>query len=236
MRLIASLFMVIILTCVCYGYDLKSIEDSFIDNGKADLYVVVSDKGNSYDVVAQSEIVKYLDEYTDTPLLGVAKLSSEIDDIYEKDIISIGNPCVNEVTKHIMDYDDDCDIEEGLVRFYQKNGKTQLVIYGASDKSTRKAAQDIVDKKISGEEIKIELTAEELEERKKRMQEELLKKIEEQKKKANETQEKEEVINETEEIEEEKEETTDDEVIEKTDNDQGFFTAIINFFRGLFGR
>ena len=121
---------------MAFAYDLSNIEDVFVKNGQITCYVVVADKGAGSDVLAQLDVINYLNKFTDG-LASVHKLVSEIDDPYSRDIISLGNPCVNTITKDIMDYDGDCDFDEGLMKFYNKNGNVQLVIYGATDASTR---------------------------------------------------------------------------------------------------
>jgi len=143
------------------SYNLSNLEDAFVKDGAITCYVVVGDKAASANVIAQLDVIKYLSEHSNSSGMGISKLASDIDDIYERDIISIGSPCINNVTRDIMDYDGGCIFEQGLMRFYNKNGKTQLVIYGVSDASTRTAATSITQKEVSGEEEFIEPTTEE---------------------------------------------------------------------------
>ena len=86
------LLMMVIIASVGAAYDLSSIEEAFVDEGKISAYVVVADQGTAADVLAQLDIINYLSSFSDEPATGIGKLASEIDDIYERDIISIGNP------------------------------------------------------------------------------------------------------------------------------------------------
>ena len=214
-----------------FSYDLSKLEDTFVKDGKVTAYVVVANKGSASDALAQLEIITYLGKFSDESTVGIEKLVSDIDDIYERDIISIGNPCVNNVTKDIMDYNGDCNFDEGLMQFYNKNNKNQLVIFGPSDKSTRAAVKSITNKEVEGEKKVIELTAEEkLEIKQEQEMEELRKKLEQNKQE--EIQQTPELIQEPV-IEEQKEQTP--KIVKEEPKNEGFWNKIINFFKKLFG-
>ncbi len=210
----------VILSFLTSAYDLSNLEESFVDSGEITCYVVVGDNGSSSDVLAQLDIINYLGKFSSSPPMGIAKLASEVEDIYSQDIISIGNPCINPVTSEIMGYDGDCVFEDGIMRFYDNRGKTQLVIYGASEESTREAVSSVTGNEVHGEQAVVELTLEEKNDRQKEM-EELLRRTEENRERPHETLE-EEAIPEAEPVVEEKEE--------------GIFSAIMNFFKRLFAK
>jgi len=226
--LVTIIFLIFISAAL--SYDLSSIEDIFIDYGEITCYIVVAENGSSSDVLAQLEVLNYLNGLVDTPATGIYKLVSEIDDPYEKDIITIGNPCVNNITKEIMDYEGDCVFEKGLMKLYEKENKNQLVIYGAGEKSTRDAVKSITEGEIEGEEVEVEPTLEEkLEIQKQKQIEELLKK----------TQQEEEQLEEEpeEELEEEPEEEREVVVVEaekEPEVKKTFWQRIIDFFKNIF--
>jgi len=230
MKKIILMICLLLMVNTVLAYDLASIEDVFVDGDDITCYVVVDGDGTSSDVLAQLEIITYLGRFIDGPTTGIGKLTSEIDGIYEKDLITIGNPCVSSVTKDVMDYDGDCNFDEGLIKFYNKNDKVQLVLYGAGEKSTREAAKSISNKEVSGEEAVVDATSEEIEEKKQKEMDELLKKIEENK----EEEVVEDVVVEDEPVEEE---SNDGERIQVQlpEEPVSLWQKIVNFFRKLFG-
>jgi len=159
MKKIITLIILVLFALSVSAYDLSKIEEDFVSDNQITAYVIVGDQGSSSDVLAQLDIINYLTNFTNQPATGVGKLVSDITDIYEKDIISIGNPCINDITKDIMDYEGDCVFTEGLTKFYNKNDKTQLIIYTVSDASIRDAANSITNKEFTGEEQVIEPTS-----------------------------------------------------------------------------
>jgi len=159
--ILLSCFVFLIFSSIVTAYNLNSIEDAFVKDGEVTSYVVVAGEGSSSDILAQIDIIGYLNQFSDQPATDNHKLVSEIDDIYERDIITIGNPCINTMTKEIMNYKGDCDFEEGLIKFYNKNGKTQLVIYGTTDSLTRSATRSLINQEYSGEETAIVSSTEE---------------------------------------------------------------------------
>ncbi|MFH2027807.1 MAG: hypothetical protein ABIJ08_01590 [Nanoarchaeota archaeon] len=232
-RIILLIFFILMLSTVS-AYDLINIEKTFVDNGDINAYVVVADKGSSSDVLAQLDVITYLSRFSDGPATGIAKLESEVSNIYSRNMITIGNPCVNNITKELMDYKGDCVFEKGLIKFYNKNGKVQLVIYGFSDKSTRSAAKSLSENEFEGKEKIIEPDSEELKKiEKERQMTELLAKTQ-----------KEEVSEKV--VEEEPEQVIDAAPIEESEVEVieepkgighsiiNFFKQIPNFFRRLF--
>ncbi|HLC96940.1 MAG TPA: hypothetical protein VJH97_06480 [Candidatus Nanoarchaeia archaeon] len=224
MKKTISFLMMVVIASMVAAYDLSSIEEAFVDEGKISAYVVVADQGTAADVLAQLDIINYLSRFSDGPATGIGKLVSEIDDIYEKDIISIGDPCISEITKDIMDYGGDCDFEEGLVKFYGKKGKTQLVIYTVSEKSIRDAAASLTQNEIEGDEAIIKPTAEEIEAIKKREQESLMQRVQQN---TNQTQ------NDTPDIFNASE-SAEEQPAEPEPAVKSWWTTIRGWFRGLF--
>ena len=121
--------------------DLSDYPYFLIKDGKLNLTTVVGDKSSSINVVAQTYILP--------TFLGKAKeiknkLASEVTDL-NQNIISIGNPCVNEISAKIMSNPEPCDkdFERGKAHIilYKNNGFYHLVVAGYTDLGTKKAAE-----------------------------------------------------------------------------------------------
>ncbi|MDP3765537.1 MAG: hypothetical protein Q8R04_03420, partial [Nanoarchaeota archaeon] len=120
--------------------DLSDYPYFLINDGKWDLTTVVGDKSSAINVIAQTYIL--------SSFLGARgvknKLASEITDL-NQNIISIGNPCVNDITAKIMNNPEPCDkdFERGKahIRLYKNNGFFHLVVAGYTDLGTKKAAE-----------------------------------------------------------------------------------------------
>lgn len=123
-------------------YDLSGYPSFFTKDGN-ELVFVVGDKSSSINVVAQTYIL--------TSLSGVIKknkLASEITDL-NQNIISIGNPCVNEISAKIMNNPEPCDKDfqrgKAHIRLYKNNDFYHLVVAGYTDLGAKKAAEVLAD-------------------------------------------------------------------------------------------
>jgi len=121
--------------------DLSAYPSFFTKDGY-DLYSVVGDKSSSLNVVAQTQIL--------TSLSGVRiknRLASEITDL-NQNIISIGNPCVNEISAKIMNNPQPCDKDfqrgKGYIKLYKNNDFFHLIVAGYTDLGTKKTAEILV--------------------------------------------------------------------------------------------
>lgn len=127
--------------------DLSNFPDMFIKNGVFDAVIVVGDKAPASDVVAQSNLVQFFVWYTGKPLVGSAKLSSEIGSL-NQNIISVGSACHNNISLEIMDYPKQCDrwLEPGkaMISAYGYKDYVYIVIAGHSDKGARDAVNFLI--------------------------------------------------------------------------------------------
>jgi len=231
-KIIFAFAIFLLFSQMAFSYDLSEIEKAFVKDGKITAYVVVADKGSPSDVLAQLNIVEYLSKNSEDSGMGIAKLASDVDNIYEKNIITIGNPCVNNVTSQIMDYKGGCIFETGLVKFYSKDGKTQLVIYGVSDSSTRAAAASITRREFEGEEKIINPTSTEEAQIKYQKEAEKQKLVEELKKRQESSGQEQPV--EDKQTEETQPELAGEPKEDITAKPQSFLSRIINFLKRLF--
>ncbi|MBI2660182.1 hypothetical protein HYX07_03395 [Candidatus Woesearchaeota archaeon] len=158
------IFMMIVLTAGVYAGHLSDFPDIFIDDGSFNGVIVVGNQAPSSDVIAQSNLVQYLVGYTGKSLVGTTKLSSEINDM-QQNIISIGSPCNNLISAEIMNNPEPCNKElaegKAYIKIFSYEGHTHMVIAGYSDKDTRQAVTDLINKDVAAYEIsaKIEPSA-----------------------------------------------------------------------------
>ena len=123
--------------------DLSNYPNFLIKDGKLYVTTVVGDKSSSSNVLAQTYIVSSLSSLgRDVNLKN--KLSSEVQDL-NQNIISIGNPCVNEISAKIMNNPEPCDKDfqkgKGYIKLYKNNDFFYLIVAGYSDVGTKKAAE-----------------------------------------------------------------------------------------------
>ncbi|MBI1935626.1 hypothetical protein HYS31_04235 [Candidatus Woesearchaeota archaeon] len=145
-----------------FAADFANYPGIFTDYGNFDAVIVVGDSAPASDVIAQSSLVQFFVGYLGKPIVGSAKLSSEIDTL-EQNIISVGSPCHNPVSAQIMGNPEPCskNLEPGkaVIALYDYKSYSHLVIAGYSDKGTRDAANELVNKwkSFSGNKLIIEV-------------------------------------------------------------------------------
>ena len=149
-------------------YDLSDYPTMFIKDGNFDSYIVVGDKAPAIDVVSATMIALRLqlelnkmdgDEIKESNV----RLASEISDVYEKSLISVGLVCDNDVTlkllqdaaldqvdpnafsRRVFDVQNcnpfDLKPGQGIIKYLNINGKHQLIVSGYAPTDTRKAAE-----------------------------------------------------------------------------------------------
>jgi len=230
--------------------DLAYYPKFLIKANHLDVAIVVGDKAPSTHVLGQTQIALSLSNYiirrTGTPGEELAKLASEIDDIENFNIISIGNACVNEVSAEILGNPKPCNNlkpGEATIEIYRSEGnKAQIVLNAYSDEGVKKSA-DVLSNYIrynfNGNKVVLEV-------------EELAEKILEDKsiqdEYGKEEETTEELIEEEEEIEvvgideknqgeikEIKNETVQkDTILKPTEENKNIFQIIVGWFLGLF--
>ena len=130
-------------------YDLGDYPMPFVNQGGFHIIGVVGDKSEAEDTLSLSNVLTSLQFYGNTLGLGkeskgMSRLSSEITDIYNENIISIGNACNNSITDEILGNPTVCSrgLEAGIGKIIIKslNGKTQLIIEGGTSTDRRNAA------------------------------------------------------------------------------------------------
>lgn len=123
--------------------DLSNYPNFLIKNNQLNITLVVGDQSSAINVLAQSNIAASLAGLSAKFSIS-NKLSSELLDL-EQNLILIGNPCINPITAHVMGNPEPCDKGfsngKALIRLYDENGFSYIVVAGYSDLGTRKAAE-----------------------------------------------------------------------------------------------
>lgn len=144
------------------GYDLSDYPKFFLAvDGSLKPRIVVGDTGSATDVMVVMDIATSLQsietsqnsggtttsQTVSVVQTGTGVLSSEISNPLSENLISVGSPCVNEVSFELMDRPEDCNayINEGesIIRLLSNKGYMQLVVYGYNDADI-KVAGDIL--------------------------------------------------------------------------------------------
>jgi hypothetical protein len=143
MRKMIALLMMILLSFSVSAYDLSMYPGAFAKQGSVNAIVVVGNDAPASHVIAQTTIALFLNGRAGTQQQGVSKLSSEVDDLGQN-IISIGNPCVNEVSARILETVGECaqGFEPGYAKIIveESGGHIRIVAAGYTDKGTAAAA------------------------------------------------------------------------------------------------
>lgn len=143
--------------------DLSNYPDMFVKDGNFNAVIVVGDKAPASDAIAQSNLASFFVSHLGKSLIGYTKLSSEIGSL-NRNIISIGSACHNNVSWMIMGYPTQCDrwLEPGkaIILLYGYKDYTYMVISGHSDKGTRDAVEFLINQKegsLSGSNLLIDV-------------------------------------------------------------------------------
>ncbi len=146
--------------------DLSSFPDSMVKAQTFNGYIAVGKAGSSTDVISQSIIGLSIASYIGAPQTHVNKLDNEVS--LKSNLILIGNPCVNILTKELLENPEPCDRDfpsgQAFIRFYEKAGIQYIVVAGYSDRGTKKAAERLADflkQPMKGAEVALDVAGEE---------------------------------------------------------------------------
>lgn len=160
----------LLLVPIIFGYDLSAYPQIFAVDKKLNVVFVVGATSDESDILAITSITEQLRKdyegfvFDPSPCPegyicthhwseGI-KIDIDVNNISDKNIVSIGGPCANKITAQIMDLPTtwpECTtgFEEGkgIIKLYNKWNKTQLVVAGYSAEDTRRAAEILADYK-----------------------------------------------------------------------------------------
>ena len=141
------LIIAVLLCSSVFALDLSDYPDMFITGGSFDGLIVVGDNAPSMDVLSAIDITTGIQASTSSGThidVGSTVLASEIDNIYAQNLISVGGPCINQVTAKILGTTVcSAGIQEGqgYIKLIRNKGVYHLLIYGFSEDDTRRAAK-----------------------------------------------------------------------------------------------
>jgi len=142
-----TMFLIIILAIASntvFADDLSNYPDFFVDDDSLDVTVVVGNGAPASHVIAQTQIILSLTNFIGKRVLGLSKLSSDIDEIDDANLISIGNACDNEISAEILGNPEPCDLglDEGkaTIEFFESGKNVHIVVNALTDKGIKKAA------------------------------------------------------------------------------------------------
>ena len=160
-KIIAIILGIVILAALVYADDLEDFPNLFVDSNKLDAIVVVGNKGSAVDVISQSNLIQFF-VTNGIESKNTAKLSNEVSDM-DQNIISIGNPCTNDLTLKILGNpkpcDDDINKNRAYIKLFENGRYNYLLVYGYDDKLTKKAVDVLINyasKNLEGTEITID--------------------------------------------------------------------------------
>jgi len=123
--------------------DLSNYPYLFIKEGVINVEAVVGDSSSSLNVLAQANIDTWIAaNQPDSKIKN--RLASEIKDL-NRNIISVGNPCINKISAQIAGNPVPCDRDfpagKGYIRLYKRGDFHHIIVAGKSDEGTKKAAE-----------------------------------------------------------------------------------------------
>ena len=138
-KLLTTLLLLLSLPLV-YGFDFLNFPEPFILDGKFETVGVYPDNDNDYDALL-GLFTSLSESHNIYPIPDIRLDGQEID--FSKNVISIGGPCANKVTAKIMNISHEwpaCkegfEDSRGIIKIYNKWGKTQLIIAGYNAEDT----------------------------------------------------------------------------------------------------
>jgi len=144
--------------------DLADFPDFFIKEGIYEITTVVGDDSSTHNVLAQTYVVVSLSSLGQDLVNIENLLSSEVDD-FSRNIISFGNPCVNDISSDFMDNPEPCDKDfeygKGYIKLFEYEDFFHIVVAGKDDEGTKKAAEILANYQeyvLQGSEYVIEFT------------------------------------------------------------------------------
>ena len=155
------IFLLIISTVAA---DLANFPKMFVRAGKADVVVIVGKAAQAEDVVGAIDIVTMLQfETGQNRQIDVARLDTEVDDLYEQNSIVVGGPCANSAAARLLDFPANClegfEVGNSIIRLYEfPNNRKSILVAGMTALDTRRATTVLANYKdynLSGTEMRI---------------------------------------------------------------------------------
>ena len=155
---------VLLLVISTVAADLSNFPKMFVRAGKADVVVIVGKAAEAEDVVGAIDIVTMLQYETgQNRKIDVARLDSEVEDLYEVNSIVVGGPCANAAAARLLGFPDNClkgfEVGSSIIRLFEfPNGRKSILVAGMTAIDTRRATTVLAnydDHNLTGSEMKI---------------------------------------------------------------------------------
>src|SRR3989338_10872439 len=127
-------------------YDLGGYPEFFLEDDAPKVIIVVGDKAPASHVLAQTKIALSLGTEFGQPLSDSNKLASDVGEVEDLNIISIGNACDNNVTARILNNPEPCDKYtkegKGVIQIFEsENEKVHIILSSDSEEGIKEAAE-----------------------------------------------------------------------------------------------
>jgi hypothetical protein len=119
--------------------DLSGFPKMFVRAGKADVVVIVGKAAEAEDVIGAIDIVAMLQYETgQNRKIDIARLDSEVDDLYEHNSIVIGGPCANAAAARLLEFPENClegfEVGSSTIRLFEfTNGRKSILVAGMTE-------------------------------------------------------------------------------------------------------
>ena len=129
-------------------YDLGGYPEFFLEDDAPNVIIVVGDKAPASHVLAQTKIALSLGTEFGQPLSDSNKLASDVGEVEDLNIISIGNACDNNVTARILNNPEPCDKYtkegKGVIQIFEsENEKVHIILSSDSEEGIKEAAETL---------------------------------------------------------------------------------------------
>lgn len=158
------------------NYDLSQYPSFFIQNGKFNGILALSDKADAEEVISISDIAVSLQFASESPSptierldIGATKLASEVSNIKSVNSILVGTACNNPLISEILNNPKDCQtglqVGVGRIDLYEIDEWVHIIVSGGTPANIRSAATVLANygdysSQLKGNSVKVRKNAE----------------------------------------------------------------------------
>ena len=158
----------LLLISTAFAADLSKFPEMFIEDGTANVLVIVGKAAKAEDVLGAVDIVVVLQHAAGNKKLDIAKMDDEVDVLSAQNSIIIGGPCANPAAAAIMypngapdNCGEDFTAGEAMIKYYENGDNVALLVAGYSAEDTRRAGKilgNYANYDLSGSEVVVKGT------------------------------------------------------------------------------
>jgi len=144
--------------------DLSQFPQMFVRAGKADVVIIIGKAAGAEDVIGAIDVVTMLQYVTgQNRQLEIARLDSEIEDLYAQNSIVVGGPCANAAAARLLGFPKNClkgfEVGSGIIKLFEfQTGMKSILVAGMTAVDTRRAATVLAsydDYNLTGTEMRV---------------------------------------------------------------------------------